>query len=63
MLSIDSHLSSFTLIIDSAFDLGNAGIMACPYAKTIDGFESQFAVNHLAHFLLARSLVPELEAG
>jgi NAD(P)-dependent dehydrogenase (short-subunit alcohol dehydrogenase family) len=37
--------------------------MACPYATTIDGFESQFAVNHLAHFLLATSLVPQLEAG
>ncbi|CAF1676645.1 unnamed protein product, partial [Adineta ricciae] len=34
----------------------NAGIMACPYTKTIDGFESQFGVNHLAHFLLTTSL-------
>ncbi len=30
----------------------NAGIMAAPYEKTKDGFESQFGVNHLAHFLL-----------
>ena len=43
--------------------LGNAGIMACPYSKTVDGFESQFAVNHLAHFLLVTSLLPELKAG
>lgn len=42
---------------------GNAGIMACPYEKTVDGYESQFAVNHLAHFLLATSLLPELRAG
>ncbi|UJR16853.1 hypothetical protein I4U23_003752 [Adineta vaga] len=41
----------------------NAGIMACPYAKTVDGFESQFGVNHLAHFLLATSLLPELKPG
>ncbi|CAF1351401.1 unnamed protein product [Adineta ricciae] len=41
----------------------NAGIMACPYTKTIDGFESQFGVNHLAHFLLTTSLIPELKAG
>lgn len=41
----------------------NAGIMACPYEKTVDGFESQFGVNHLAHFLLTTSLVPELKAG
>lgn len=37
--------------------------MACPYSKTVDGFESQFGVNHLAHFLLVTSLVPELKAG
>ncbi len=42
---------------------GNAGIMACPYSKTVDGFESQFGVNHLAHFLLTTSLLPELKAG
>ncbi|CAF0996667.1 unnamed protein product [Adineta steineri] len=41
----------------------NAGVMACPYEKTIDGFETQFGVNHLAHFLLTISLVPELKAG
>ena len=43
--------------------LGNAGIMACPYSKTVDGFETQFAVNHLGHFLLTTSLLPELRAG
>ena len=42
---------------------GNAGIMACPYSKTVDGFESQFGVNHLAHFYLVNLLLPELKAG
>lgn len=41
----------------------NAGIMACPYQLTEDGNESQFQTNHLAHFLLATSLLPALRAG
>jgi NAD(P)-dependent dehydrogenase (short-subunit alcohol dehydrogenase family) len=31
--------------------VNNAGIMATPEGKTVDGFESQFGTNHLAHFL------------
>jgi len=37
----------------------NAGIQASNTAqRTVDGFEVTFAVNHLAHYLLARLLVP-----
>ncbi|RUS12741.1 hypothetical protein BC937DRAFT_87133, partial [Endogone sp. FLAS-F59071] len=32
----------------------NAGVMASPYSKTVDGFELQFGTNHVAHFLLTR---------
>ena len=32
--------------------VNGAGVMAAPYTKTADGFESQFDTNHLAHFLL-----------
>lgn len=30
----------------------NAGVMACPEGQTVDGFETQFGSNYLAHFLL-----------
>jgi NAD(P)-dependent dehydrogenase (short-subunit alcohol dehydrogenase family) len=43
--------------------VNNAGIMACPYAESIDGVESQFATNHLGHFLLTVLLVPFMHPG
>jgi NAD(P)-dependent dehydrogenase (short-subunit alcohol dehydrogenase family) len=39
--------------------INNAGIMQTPKTKTVDGFELQFATNHLGHFLL-NSLLFEL---
>ncbi|KAG4438296.1 hypothetical protein IFR05_006231 [Cadophora sp. M221] len=38
----------------------NAAIMACPYAKSEDGIESQFATNHVGHFLLVNLLREKL---
>ena len=41
----------------------NAGVMATPQGKTKDGWETQFGVNHVAHFLLFQLLKPALLAS
>src|SRR5262245_23813294 len=43
--------------------VNNAGVMACPPAKTADGFELQFGSNHVGHFLLTCLLAPALRKG
>ena len=43
--------------------INNAGIMACPLARTAEGYELQLATNHLGHFLLTGLLAPALLAG
>ena len=41
----------------------NAGIMATPEQRVGDGWESQFAVNHLGHYVLVNLLRPALSEG
>ena len=43
--------------------LNNAGIMAVPFEKTKDGFESQMGTNHLGHFLLTELLLDAINKG
>ncbi|XP_060778124.1 retinol dehydrogenase 12, like [Neoarius graeffei] len=41
--------------------INNAGVMVCPYGKTVDGFEMQIGVNHMGHFLLTFLLIDLLK--
>lgn len=43
--------------------VANAGIMATDEVRTADGFESQFATNHLGHFVLVNRLADLLGPG
>jgi NAD(P)-dependent dehydrogenase (short-subunit alcohol dehydrogenase family) len=47
------------------FDLviANAGVMATPYGRTVDGFETQFGTNHLGHFVLVNRIAALLRTG
>ncbi len=41
----------------------NAGVMACPFGKTADGFETQFGTNHLGHFVLVNRIGSLIKPG
>ena len=61
MASIEEFAKNVTAAypsIDLLFN--NAGVMATPQQLTTDGFELQFATNHLGHFYLTYLLLPAL---
>ncbi|MCA6073848.1 SDR family NAD(P)-dependent oxidoreductase [Fulvivirga sedimenti] len=65
-------LASFDSVLQFAIDFGlkydrldvllcNAGVMNAPYTITENGFELQFQVNYLSHYLLTRLMMPYLQ--
>jgi NAD(P)-dependent dehydrogenase (short-subunit alcohol dehydrogenase family) len=54
---LNDAAESFDLII------ANAGVMATPFGKTADGFETQFGTNHLGHFVLVNRIAALLKPG
>jgi NAD(P)-dependent dehydrogenase (short-subunit alcohol dehydrogenase family) len=51
----DSWIASHAQRVDIL--VNNAGVMAVPRSVTVDGFERQFATNHLGHFALTGLLL------
>ena len=55
-------ITSFVAKITNQFSeidilINNAGVLAPPYTKTVDGFELTFGVNYLSHFILTLLLI------
>ncbi|XP_056172731.1 short-chain dehydrogenase TIC 32 B, chloroplastic-like isoform X2 [Syzygium oleosum] len=63
MKSIRSFVDNF-IALDLPLNIliNNAGIMFCPFQLSEDGFEVQFATNHLGHFLLTNLLLDKMKA-
>ncbi len=43
--------------------VNNAGVMAMPEGRTVDGFETQFGINHLGHWTFTAELMPSILAA
>lgn len=55
--NINESVQSIEILIN------NAAIMACPFAKTADGIESQFGTNYIGQFLLTNLIMEIVIAG
>jgi len=43
--------------------IANAGVMATPFGRTADGFETQFGTNHLGHFVFVNRIASLIRDG
>ena len=43
--------------------IANAGVMATPFGKTEDGFETQFGTNHVGHFVFVNRIAKLIKDG
>src|ERR1700721_1153114 len=59
------HCADHLLAKGEPFDvvIANAGVMATPFGRTADGFETQFGTNHLGHFVLVNRIASLIRAG
>ncbi len=67
-LDVLASVARFAAWVSSRTDavhllVNNAGVMATPLGRTVDGFERQFGTNHLGHFVLTRELLGVLRRG
>src|SRR3954462_4528536 len=64
-LADQGSVAAFATAWDGPLDIlvNNAGVSAPPETRTPEGWELQFATNHLGHFALAMSLRPALAAA
>ena len=64
LASVDSFVEAFN-DVGQPLDLllNNAGVMALPAARTVDGFETHLGINHFGHFALTGLLLPAILAA
>jgi NAD(P)-dependent dehydrogenase (short-subunit alcohol dehydrogenase family) len=43
--------------------INNAAVMACPQMPTKEGWDLQFAVNHIGHFIITKGLLPTMSSS